>query len=180
MAKPSKKTVEQGKQTALRALFPPKVVEYIPENADRNARPVRIEVMPFPASQLPVVSDAAIKLGTLFYKENKTLAEIAVMAPGEVIQILRPLVSIPEHEELTVDDLPIDCLPEILRAVVQTISKKKWQSLGEETLKSLGLEGWATEFTQKMKTISETANFSDLESGGSTGKTGSESVSPHS
>lgn len=177
MAKPSKKQVEQGKQTALRALFPPKVIEYKPEHGDANTRPVRIEVMPFPASQLPVVSDAAIKLGTLFYKENKTLAEIAVMAPNEVIEILRPLVSVPDHDELTVDDLPIDCLPEILRAVVQTISKKKWVSLGEETLKSIGLEGWAKEFTQKMKTISESVNISDLESGGLTGKTGSEKPS---
>lgn len=112
------------------------------ENNPDQLPPLKIEVKFLPVERFIEFFDLMGRLGTGYFIQGKQLWELVAESVSEVKQLLVPLVSVPSSPTLTLDDLPADVLPECLGIVLDSISPKKWQSLGAKLEEKYGISGW--------------------------------------
>ncbi len=129
----------EDKDTILRKLFGVRAFDYVPEDNPDNQPPVRIEVMPFQPSKLGEIADAAVKLGTLYYVEQRSINEIIGMAADDIVRVLRPYVKVPADDRITIEDLPDGAFAEALTHFIRSLSPGKWQALGATLMTKFSL-----------------------------------------
>jgi len=149
MSKREMRDLTTERESALRSLFPPRTVLYVPENYDGDTPPdpVKFEVRPLSLDEMSRVPDAVWHVVCL-HKEKKPVLEIITSAKDQVFALLDMCVTLPGYEDkgITVKHLPADCLPDLLTRFLDNISPKKWEALGGRVVGTFGLEAWAQGF----------------------------------
>lgn|GEM_PF-5516928 len=137
-------------ESKLRKLFGCPGFDYTPEHNPDNLPPVRIEVAQFAAGRVPELSDTLMKLAVEYYLEGKPLTSLVGNFARDILRILNPLVSLPDVPGATVEDLPVDAIPQCLALFFRSISPGKWVALGSELVDRFGLGGAIEEAKQAL------------------------------
>ena len=127
----------------LRRAFGVRRFDYVPEDNPDGLPPVRIEILPFFGKRLPEISDAVVRCGVMYWVEKRSLGDIAATATKDLLLILNSVVRLPDYPELTVGDLPIDCVAECFTYFIRGISPGKWQGLADEVGKRFEVDALA-------------------------------------
>jgi len=119
-------------ESELRRMFGVRSFLFRPEDDDFTGEPVRIEVKALKVGQYHDLSDVVARLAYKSFVEKASIEQIIATGLEDVFRILRALVSIPDAPSLTLDDLPIEVLPECLTLFLRGISPGKWGALVAE------------------------------------------------
>lgn len=138
------------RESELRRFFGRGGFEYQPEDVDGPLPKVFIKVEPFQISRFFDISDVALRIGALYFIEQRSISEIILVAQTDVLGLLRPLVSVPDCPSLKIDDLPPGVLAGALLLILKSITPGNWGALGSEIVGKFGLAGMWSDLKNKM------------------------------